>query len=232
MFAQMLAQQNTTVEQMIAKQSADPMIQESIAIEEFLKKVVFKDVKVTEADALKFYNANPDNFVQPGDPADTLRASHILVMVKENATDKEKKDAENKINAILAELKAKPADFEKLAKTNSQCPSGAQGGSLGAFGKGQMVPEFEKAVLALKDGEISGVVKTQFGYHIIRRDAAMKEHKLSFGQVKDQLVSSLKGMEEQKVFQQYVAELLKKADFKLLFSVPAPAAPAPAPAAK
>ena len=236
MIAQMLAQQNTTIDQMVAKQSADPMIQESVAIEEFLKKVVFKGVKVTEVDALKYYNANPNDFIQPGDPADSLRASHILVMVKENATDKEKKDAENKIKAILAELKANPADFEKLAKTNSQCPSGAQGGSLGAFGKGQMVPEFEKAVLALKDGEISDIVKTQFGYHIIRRDAAMKEHKLPFGQVKDQLISTLKGMEEQKVFQQYIAELLKKADFKLLFTAPAaapaPKAPAAAPAAK
>lgn len=234
MIAQMLAQQNTTIDQMVAKQSADPMIQESVAIEEFLKKVVFKGVKVTEVDALKYYNANPKDFIQPGDPADSLRASHILVMVKENATDKEKKDAENKIKAILAELKANPADFEKLAKTNSQCPSGAQGGSLGAFGKGQMVPEFEKAVLALKDGEISDIVKTQFGYHIIRRDAAMKEHKLPFGQVKDQLISTLKGMEEQKVFQQYIAELLKKADFKLLFTAaaPAPKAPAAAPAAK
>ena len=234
MIAQMLAQQNTTIDQMVAKQSADPMIQESVAIEEFLKKVVFKGVKVTEVDALKYYNANPKDFIQPGDPADSLRASHILVMVKENATDKEKKDAENKIKAILAELKANPADFEKLAKTNSQCPSGAQGGSLGAFGKGQMVPEFEKAVLALKDGEISDIVKTQFGYHIIRRDAAMKEHKLPFGQVKDQLISTLKGMEEQKVFQQYIAELLKKADFKMLFTAaaPAPKAPAAAPAAK
>jgi parvulin-like peptidyl-prolyl isomerase len=234
MIAQMLAQQNTTIDQMVAKQSADPMIQESVAIEEFLKKVVFKGVKVTEVDALKYYNANPKDFIQPGDPADSLRASHILVMVKENATDKEKKDAENKIKAILAELKANPADFEKLAKTNSQCPSGAQGGSLGAFGKGQMVPEFEKAVLALKDGEISDIVKTQFGYHIIRRDAAMKEHKLPFGQVKDQLISTLKGMEEQKVFQQYIAEMLKKADFKLLFTAaaPAPKAPVAAPAAK
>ena len=232
LMAQMLAQQNTTVDQMIAKQSADPMIQESVAIQEFLSKTVLNKVKVTDVDALKYYNANPDDFIQPGDPADSLRASHILVMVKENATDKEKKDAENKIKAILAELKQKPENFESLAKTNSQCPSSANGGSLGAFGKGQMVPEFEKALLTLKDGEISDIVKTQFGYHIIRRDAAMKEHKLPFGQVKDQLISSLKGMEEQKVFQQYVADLLKKADFKLLFTVPAPKAPAAAPAAK
>ena len=224
--AQMLAQKNKTMNQEIEEQSANPMMQQAVAIQDYLDKTVLKNVKVTEADVQKYYNDNPKQFVQPGDPAESIRASHILIMVKDDAPDKDKKAALAKINAILAELKQNPNNFEALAKTNSQCGSAANGGSLGAFGKGQMVPEFEKAAFALKPGEISGVVKTQFGYHIIRRDAAVKEHKLPFAQVKDQLTGYLTNMENQKAIQAYVAEMLKKANFKLLFTAPAPKAPA------
>ena len=224
--AQMLAQKNKTMNQEIEEQSANPMMQQAVAIQDYLDKTVLKNVKVTEADVQKYYNDNPKQFVQPGDPAESIRASHILIMVKDDAPDKDKKAALAKINAILAELKQNPNNFEALAKTNSQCGSAANGGSLGAFGKGQMVPEFEKAAFALKPGEMSGVVKTQFGYHIIRRDAAVKEHKLPFAQVKDQLTGYLTNMENQKAIQAYVAEMLKKANFKLLFTAPAPKAPA------
>jgi parvulin-like peptidyl-prolyl isomerase len=224
--AQMLAQKNKTMNQEIEEQSANPMMQQAVAIQDYLDKTVLKNVKVTEADVQKYYNDNPQQFVQPGDPAESIRASHILIMVKDDAPDKDKKAALAKINAILAELKQNPNNFEALAKTNSQCGSAANGGSLGAFGKGQMVPEFEKAAFALKPGEISGVVKTQFGYHIIRRDAAVKEHKLPFAQVKDQLTGYLTNMENQKAIQAYVAEMLKKANFKLLYTPAAPKAPA------
>jgi len=82
-------------------------------------------------------------------------ASHILVSSLDEA------------NHILAEMKAGKS-FEELAKKFSSCPSGKDGGKLGFFGKGQMVKEFEDAAFALKIGEISKPVKTQFGYHIIK----------------------------------------------------------------
>jgi parvulin-like peptidyl-prolyl isomerase len=137
-------------------------------------------------------------------------------MVDDKASDQEKKAALAKINQIQAELKQNPKNFEALAKAHSQCPSGKEGGSLGAFQKGRMVPEFEKAAFALKENEISGVVKTQYGYHIIRRDPAAKEVKLPFEQVKTQLVSFLTGMKQQQAVQNYLDGLLKKAGFKML----------------
>jgi parvulin-like peptidyl-prolyl isomerase len=84
-----------------------------------------------------------------------VRASHILV--------KKQSDAKK----IMEDLK-KGSSFSELAKTHSQCPSRKRGGDLGWFGRGKMVPEFEKAAFSLKKGEISDLVKTQFGYHIIR----------------------------------------------------------------
>ena len=85
-----------------------------------------------------------------------IRAKHILVEKRSEA------------ERILEELK-KGAKFEDLARKYSLCPSKKRGGDLGEFGRGQMVKEFEKAAFALKVGEISGIVKTQFGYHIIKR---------------------------------------------------------------
>ena len=84
-----------------------------------------------------------------------VRCSHILVSTQEEA------------NHIAKELKA-GKDFGELAKKYSSCPSGRSGGDLGFFGKGQMVKEFEVAAFAMKPGEISAPVKTQFGYHLIK----------------------------------------------------------------
>lgn len=85
-----------------------------------------------------------------------VRASHILVEKQSQALK------------VLEELKA-GADFRELAKKYSTCPSGKKGGDLGQFGRGQMVREFEQAAFALKSGQVSEPVKTQFGYHIIKR---------------------------------------------------------------
>lgn len=87
----------------------------------------------------------------------TLKASHILVKNEFEAKDLQKKLADGK-------------SFEELAKDFSLCPSSRNGGDLGEFSRGRMVPEFEKALLSLKPGEISGVVRTQFGHHLIRRN--------------------------------------------------------------
>ncbi|MBM3292579.1 peptidylprolyl isomerase [Candidatus Bathyarchaeota archaeon] len=85
-----------------------------------------------------------------------IRASHILVEKQSQALK------------VLDELKS-GTDFSSLAKKYSQCPSGKKGGDLGQFGRGQMVREFEQAAFALKIGEITEPIKTQFGYHIIKR---------------------------------------------------------------
>ena len=217
------------MDSLIKEQSANPAVQQQVAVEMFLKNKVINGINVTEAEALKFYNANPKQFMEPADPADSVRASHILIMVDDKASDQEKKAALAKINQIQAELKQNPKNFEALAKTHSQCPSGKEGGSLGAFQKGRMVPEFEKAAFALKENEISGVVKTQFGYHIIRRDAAMKESVKEFTEVKDILINMLTEQKKGEAFRKYLDEVKKKAGFKNLV---APAAPAAAPAAK
>lgn len=108
--------------------------------------------------------------VQPAPPG-TIRASHILIAYKGSGVEgvtRTQEEARKTIDDILARLQ-KGENFEDLALTYSDCPSSEQGGDLGFFGRGRMVAPFDQAAFALRQGQISKVVETQFGYHIIKR---------------------------------------------------------------
>lgn len=103
--------------------------------------------------------------------ADSIRASHILLMYAGSARSsatRTKDQAESQIRALKAQLDD-GAEFAMLAQQNSDCPSGRQGGDLGAFGRGQMVPAFEQTAYGLEIGAVSDVIETDFGFHIIQR---------------------------------------------------------------
>ncbi|MDV7340293.1 peptidylprolyl isomerase [Terasakiella sp. A23] len=100
-------------------------------------------------------------------------AAHILLMYAGSARStatRSKEEALEQITKMKADIDG-GADFADLAKNNSDCPSGSNGGDLGMFGRGQMVPEFEEAAFNMEVGETSGVVETDFGYHLIQRTA-------------------------------------------------------------
>lgn len=127
---------------------------------ELKTEALAKSVEVSDAEARKWYDDHLDRYKEP----EERRASHILI---ESGSDDAA--AKAKAEAVLAKLKVDPASFAKLAKAESADKvSAEQGGDLGFFGRGAMVKPFEDAVFALKANEISGVVKTDFGYHIIR----------------------------------------------------------------
>lgn len=102
---------------------------------------------------------------------DKVQASHILLMYQGSARStatRSKEEAKQLIDQIKGQLDA-GADFAQLAQQHSDCPSGKEGGDLGAFGRGQMVGPFEDAAFGMQVGALSGVVETDFGYHIIKR---------------------------------------------------------------
>ena len=125
---------------------------------------VIKQIQVSDAEAKAYFDKNQANL-----PA-KRHVAHILVAFPQGADDKAKAAAKAKAEEVLAKVKAKPADFAGLAKQYSQDPGSAQnGGDLGFFAKdGTMVKPFEDAAFSLKQGEISGLVETQFGYHILK----------------------------------------------------------------
>lgn len=129
--------------------------------------------------------ANPDALKV----SEMVEASHILVKVDETTTDE---DAKKKIDGIREQLLA-GTNFAELAKSSSDCPSKERGGSLGKFGRGNMVKEFEEAAFAQEIGAVGEVVKTQFGYHVIRVDAKEAAREIKFEEVKSELLEGVKG---------------------------------------
>ncbi len=130
--------------------------------------VVEQQVSVTEADIKKYYDQNLARYKVD----EQRRASHILIKAAKDAPAAEKAAAKAKAEKLLEQVKKSPADFAKVAKEHSQDPGSAErGGDLDFFGKGMMVKPFEDTAYALKDGEISGIVESDFGFHIIKLTA-------------------------------------------------------------
>jgi len=190
---------------MTEKQLRD-LAQKNIVIDSLLQKEVFSKITVSEADEKKFYDENPDKFKMP----ERTRASHILISADQKATPEEKKKAKEKAEAARKRVAA-GEDFATVAKTESNCPSGSKGGDLGYFGKGQMVPEFEKAAAALKLGALSEVVETPFGYHIIKVTERKPAETVPFSEVKNRIEDYLKSQKAQKPLADYMAGLRKEA---------------------
>lgn len=136
-------------------------------------------------------------------------ASHILVRVPEDATDAQRKEAEDKIRRIAAEAKAPGADFAALASRYSDDASKAQGGDLGWLGRGATVPEFEKALFALQPGQVSDPVKTEYGWHVIQLREAKAGQMRPFEEVRDQLASELAQAERERVFGDVSGKLIE-----------------------
>lgn len=138
-------------------------VPESVDIEYVvLSPESYKNIKASEDDIKTFYEQNLQRFSTP----EERRASHILIAVNNEKTDA---DAKKEADEIYKQLQADPSKFAQLAKSKSADPGSArQGGDLGFFQKGMMVPEFDNAVFSGKKGDLIAPVKTQFGYHIIK----------------------------------------------------------------
>ncbi|NLK96447.1 MAG: peptidylprolyl isomerase [Clostridiales bacterium] len=155
---------------------------------------VLGDVTVTEGEAEKFYNENQQYFKE--EPS--VSAKHILVKTEEEA------------NAIKDDIEAGKITFEEAAKNNSTCPSKEQGGDLGPFKRGMMVPEFEEVAFDSEVGKVTNPVKTQFGYHLIKVYDKSDESIRSFEESKEMILNKLTQDAQQKKY----VELLKELEAK------------------
>lgn len=209
--------QNQTMEQVEQQIKQMGMSMDDLKSQIRYKMMIDKVMEVEMKDAVKpedvkkFYDENPQQFERP----EQVKASHILVKVEPEATADAKAEAKKKAEDVLKKVKA-GEDFAALAKEHSDCPSSAQGGDLGLFGRGQMVKEFEDAAFAMKPGEVSGIVETQFGYHIIKVTDKQAAGKIPFDEVKEQLEDYLKQQKQQEFWQGYREKM--KADAKIEYS--------------
>jgi peptidyl-prolyl cis-trans isomerase C len=158
---------------------------------------VDKMAAVSEEEVRRFYQGNPNQFQE----TEQRRARHILVKTEAEA------------NAIVRTLKA-GADFSKLAREKSVDSSATNGGDLGWFTKGQLVPAFEAAVFSMQKGHVSGIVKTQFGFHIIRLEDVMVRPRLDFDKVKGQIKESLLAEKKRQLTNDLLTKLKKQYKIK------------------
>ncbi len=187
------------------------LMRKEIVINYLLEKEVVDKVKVGDDEVKKFYEDNKDKFKTD----EKVRASHILIGVDEKASAADKKKAKEKAEAIRKRLLA-GEDFATVAKKESTDPgSAAQGGDLGYFSKQQMVPEFADAAFALKPGEISDVVETKFGYHIIKVQDKKPAGIATFDEAKNWIEERLKSQKIQKGVNEYLEKLRKDAKIEM-----------------
>ena len=150
---------------------------------------IAKSISVAEDDLRKYYTENASRYEQPQE----RRARHILIKVDAGASADAKAKAKARAEALLAEVRKNPAGFADLAKQNSEDPGSAvQGGDLDWFGRGAMVKVFEDTAFALKKGEVSGVVESDFGFHILRLDDLRGGDKRSFESVRTEIEAEVR----------------------------------------
>jgi peptidyl-prolyl cis-trans isomerase C len=159
-----------------------------ISVRRWAQVTLADELAVTGAEVHDFYTANPDRFVQP----ELIDARHVLIKLEANAEEAEVTAARQTIEKILAEAK-QGANFAELAKEHSQGPTAPRGGALGFLPRGKLVKPFEDAAFSLQPGEISDVVRTRFGFHIIKLEARRAEQVVPEAQaapfVRDQLAA-------------------------------------------
>jgi peptidyl-prolyl cis-trans isomerase C len=180
-------------------------IKKDLAVQQLVEKDILVKVHVSDEDAKAFYDGHPDLFKEP----EKVRASHILLKVEANAEPAKKEETRKKMEGIKKRLE-NGEDFAALAKELSQDPSAEKGGDLGFFERGKMVKAFEDAAFSLKPGEVSGIVESPFGYHLIKVFDRQAERTVPYSESKERIKKYLwrvKFMEQKNV---YVEALKKK----------------------
>ncbi|MBI3418154.1 MAG: peptidylprolyl isomerase [Verrucomicrobia bacterium] len=191
------------------------MIEQGVC-EQVVDRELKSKVKVTAEDTKKFYEENAARFEQP----EQVRAAHVLISTKDptgsqDLSDEQKKEKKKLAEKVLARAKA-GEDFAKLAKEFSEDPGSKDKGGEYTFPRGQMVPEFEAAAFSLKTNQVSDIVTTQFGYHIIKTYENLPAQKVEFAKVEPEIKERLQLTEVQKQLPDFLEKLKTDAGIELV----------------
>ena len=185
---------------------AREVVRNDLVVSNLLEREIVGKVTVSDRELELFYQRNLDKFRKPAG----TRLAQILVGVSPQALVEEKLQAREKAEKIRTRLAA-GEEFAALAQSESSCPSNEQGGDLGVFEEGSMIPEFAQATASLKPGEVSQVFETQDGYHLVKLTERVNASVITFDQAKERIGAYLKEVGSQRAINEYVAELKKKA---------------------
>lgn len=185
-------------------------IQVQLTIDRLLQQEVYSNVEVTQEEKQSFYDDNKQLFQQP----ESVDASHILITTQ-GLDEEAKAEALDRAEDIREDVVG-GADFHETAREQSEGPSASNGGRLGSFQRGQMVPAFEEAAFNLEPGEISDVVETQFGYHIILVTDKSDGSTQSFDEAEAQIQQYLLQQQNNEALQSYVERLRADSEVEIL----------------
>ncbi len=206
---QLKGQLGKSLEEFLATRAADPNLKQSVIHTKLLEKRYPKETAVTVEAVKAHYEERLER--EYSKPA-TVQASHILIRADEKTPQEEKDAARKNLETILVEARKPDADFAALAAEHSTCPSRSKGGDLGFFPrKGAMVEPFAAAAFALKTSEISDVVETRFGYHIIKVTDKKEAVVVPLEDTSDAIREQLKATKIGELKQSHVVELKKAA---------------------
>jgi len=180
------------------------------------KKIITVKIKpmakpVTDKDVAAYYEEHKAEFIEP----EKASARHILLKIAPDASDEEKAKAKEKLQGILKEARG-GADFAELAKAHSECPSAPQGGDLGYFARGQMVKPFEDAAFNMEPGQISDIVETQFGYHIILVEDRKPEKTIALANISEKIKVVLEERESGIALDKWLKPIREKAKIEIM----------------
>ena len=185
-------------------------IKQNMAIQKLIEEEIASKVALSDKELKKYYKSNTKEFATPA----KVKARHILIKSQSDASESDQKEAKDKIEAAQKRLED-GEKFAKVAKDVSEGPSSKKGGDLGFFSKGRMVKGFEDAAFGLEPGEVSDVVKTRFGYHLIKVEDKKPASQKSFEEVKGNLKKKMKNERVKKEMDSYLKNLKKEADIKM-----------------
>ncbi|HEY5762742.1 MAG TPA: peptidylprolyl isomerase [Rhodocyclaceae bacterium] len=186
-------------------------VRRELAGARYLMQAAGGDVEVSDVEIRAAYERNRDDFTIP----ETVSARHILIQVPRTASAEQKAEKRRKMEKILSELRG-GADFAELASEHSEDSSAIAGGQLGEFERGRMVPAFEQAAFALKPGQTSEVVETQFGFHLIKVEARTPEKVATLDEVREPIRRRIAAERRAGEARRITAELVKAAKVEVL----------------
>lgn len=181
-------------------------IKNGLLRQQLLNKEILEKVSIGPKEVEGYFTSHKQQYAQE----EKVHARHILIKLPPDASPEDDKKAKERAQAVLAKVK-KGEEFPLLAGQHSEDNTKDRGGDLGYFSRGKMIKPFEDAAFKLKVGETSDLVRTQFGYHIIKVEARQEAKPLPFDEVKEQVTSDLKREKARARFEDYIKGLRQKA---------------------
>ncbi len=185
----------------------------TIALTRWMNQEVYPHIEIDSTEIKEYYENHKQSLTQ----SEQVEVSHILLTDTDADSSKDPRQLQEKANSLAEKINNGETSFSEAAKKYSQCPSSLNGGRLSAFGRGEMVREFEKTAFNTSEGEISSPVVTEYGVHLIKVHKHYPEKELSYNQAKAEITQGLRNRKANRMVQEIIEERRQDTSTEILF---------------